>query len=293
MVYFSERELGPRPRTNEEISLQAWKGIRSAIVTRIEDGSFGDAFPDICTDSERREIIGTNAHLMSQALAGEFPNVDWPLPDEPAPGVYDILDLVEFCYGRVESPIRRQYHAYFGHYHLSYHLEQGRAEFRDHINRIFARNGLAFELNEGGEVVRLAPLVLREALESAAFETEDAALNELLGSARRKFLSHDFNTRKEALEKLWDAWERLKTIEPGKDKKESVTHLLDRTACEPGFRQGLDDEAGALTDIGNKFMIRHTEVDKTPITYREQVDYFFQRLFALIRLVLQSTGRGG
>jgi len=40
-------------------------------------------------------------------------------------------------------------------------------------------------------------------------------------------------------------------------------------------------------------MIRHTEVGRTPIESPEQLDYLFHRLFALIRLVLRSTGRGG
>ena len=34
---------------------------------------------------------------------------------------------------------------------------------------------------------------------------------------------------KEALEKLWDAWERLKTLEAG-DKKSSIKTLLDKAA---------------------------------------------------------------
>ena len=44
---------------------------------------------------------------------------------------------------------------------------------------------------------------------------------------------------------------------------------------------------------GNTFMIRHTEVGKKPITKSEQVDYVFQRMFAVVRLLLKGTGRGG
>ena len=48
-----------------------------------------------------------------------------------------------------------------------------------------------------------------------------------------------------------------------------------------------------LTDIGNNFMIRHTEVGKKPITSSQDVDYLFQRMFAVVRLLLKGTGRGG
>lgn len=107
------------------------------------------------------------------------------------------------------------------------------------------------------------------------------------------FLALTPNVRKEGLEKLWDAWERLKTLEASEDKRRSVGILLDRTATEPNFRRLLEEEANYLTGVGNNFMIRHTEVSKTPIASQEQVDYLFHRMFALIRLILRATERGG
>ncbi len=137
-----------------------------------------------------------------------------------------------------------------------------------------------------------SPLLTRPLAESA-FKTEDAILNELLESARVKFLSDDQNLRKEALEKLWDAWERLKTLEPGKDKRDSIRILLNKSAPDPSFRETLEEEATQLTAIGNSYMIRHTEVGKIPITSPEQTNYLFHRMFSLIRFLLRSTARGG
>jgi Uncharacterised methyltransferase family (DUF6094) len=123
--------------------------------------------------------------------------------------------------------------------------------------------------------------LLTKPLFGSAFKTEDSILNELLESARVKFLSDDQNLRKEALEKLWDAWERLKTLEPGKDKKDSIRILLDKSAPDPSFRETLEDEATQLTAIGNSYIIRHTEIGKTPITSPEQTNYLFYRMFSL------------
>jgi hypothetical protein len=109
-------------------------------------------------------------------------------------------------------------------------------------------------------------------------------------AAREKFLNRSLETPRESLEKIWDAWERLKTLEPG-DKKTSVTLLLNKAAAEPSFRARLETEARELTEIGNKFMIRHTEIDKVPIELSDHVDYLFLRMFALIRLLLHMTGR--
>lgn len=113
----------------------------------------------------------------------------------------------------------------------------------------------------------------------------------MLEDAREKFLNRNLKVRRESLERLWDAWERLKTLEPGKDKKAKVKALLDHVSKEPTFRQVVEDEASALTGIGNNFMIRHTEVGKVAITTSRDVDYFFQRLFSLIHLLLRSTSR--
>ena len=95
------------------------------------------------------------------------------------------------------------------------------------------------------------------------------------------------------MEKLWDAWERLKTIEAGKDKKARVTAILDKVGNEPNFRERIEKEALELTEIGNKFMIRHTETDKVPVKDSAQVDYLFHRMFALIWLLLHASGRLG
>jgi hypothetical protein len=134
---------------------------------------------------------------------------------------------------------------------------------------------------------------LRRQLADSVFKSGDAKLDELLENAQTKFLSGDPELRKEAIEKLWDGWERLKTLEPGKDKKDSVRILLDKATSEPTFRRTLDDEAIQLTSIGNNYMIRHAEVGKAPITSVGQVDYLFYRMFSLIRLLMRATGRGG
>ncbi len=279
MPYFTERELASKPRTSNDIPYEASNSIMAAILFRINEGQFG--YPG----------------LMNAAVQKEFPYLEWPPSGNWTSGRLDELDIIEFCCKHLADPFPdgSPFDDGTGSFDPDYeqHLGEHQTEFRQVINRIFARYGLAFELQQNGEVTRLAPAVLSEALVSSVFKTGDRALDDMFESARTKFLSHDPNVRKESLEKLWDAWERLKTLEPGKDKKQSVGVLLDKTAPDPPFRQLLDEEATNLGAIGNNFMIRHTEIDRTPITSEDQVDYLFHRLFAFVRLVLRSTGRGG
>ena len=235
---------------------------------------------------------GYDESLFYQALEAEIPDISLPLYLGKVPPTLAVFDLIEFCHRAIGKPVQTDFHPYYRHYHLHFEPEEGQTAFRDDINRILARNGLVYELKPNGEVDRLAPVVLREALASAVFQTEDADLDSLLEAARTKYLNPSLTVRQESLEKLWDAWERLKTIEPG-DKKTSAEALLDKAATEPTFRKALEDEADELTAIGNKFRIRHSETDKASLELSEHVDYLFHRLFALIRLLLRTTGRGG
>ena len=99
--------------------------------------------------------------------------------------------------------------------------------------------------------------------------------------------------RREALEKLWDAFERIKTLEAGTNKAIQAKALLDKAvgSQHPKFREALETEARELTRIGNTLHIRHSETSQEPLASAEQVDYFFHRLFALITLLLRATAR--
>jgi hypothetical protein len=217
----------------------------------------------------------------------------WPhtVDRENLPTDGQIFDLVEFAYEFIAEAKDPSLHSYMSHSHYSYDQEAGRDKFSHDVNRVFERNGIAFELKHG-EVIRIAPAVLHESLAETVFKTGDAVLDELLEVSRQKFLNRSLGVRRESLEKLWDAWERLKTVEAGNDKKDRVKVLLDKAATEP-FRDRLEKEAMELTDIGNKFMIRHTETDKVPIVDSVHVDYLFQRMFSIILLLLKASGRGG
>jgi hypothetical protein len=66
--------------------------------------------------------------------------------------------------------------------------------------------------------------------------------------------------------------------------------IICEASAEPNFRQLLEEEAKELTAVGNNFMIRHTETTKIPIASSDHVDYLFQRMFAIIYLLLRTRG---
>ena len=89
------------------------------------------------------------------------------------------------------------------------------------------------------------------------------------------------------MEKLWDAFERSKTyfVEEKIDKKNSMEQVLDKLCNgHKDFRELLNAECKALTEIGNKFQIRHFEKDKIAIEDANEIDYLFYRMFSYIHL---------
>jgi hypothetical protein len=281
---FTERHGEGKARVAESLDDGTREGLLTLVAARINEEWFGLSFNEKCGDGYA--YAGTDLTRLGQTMRGY--GIIWPhdVDRNNLPTDGQVFDPLEFSYEYIAEAKDPHYHSYMSHSHYSYDRESGRARFTRGVNRMFERNGMAFELKDG-EVVRLAPAVLQEALAASVFQTGDSTLDEMLEAARYKILNRSIDVRRESLEKLWDAWERLKTVEPGRDKRESAGRLLDKVATEPTLRARLEEEAIALTNIGNTFMIRHTEIDKIPITDSAHLDYLFHRMFSMIRLLLK------
>jgi hypothetical protein len=115
--------------------------------------------------------------------------------------------------------------------------------------------------------------------------SNDRGVDSLLGEACTALRDKSPLSRQVGLEKLWDAWERAKSLnDPKKDV--SAKRMLDAVSTEPRFRQLIEDEARALTAIGNEFRIRHHELRCPEIADPAHVDYLAHRMLAMLQLVL-------
>lgn len=291
-TYFTDREHGARPPTIDVIDERLWAGLYILIQTGIGNGSFGLRFPEQCPDGNGP--CGCDEQAFRRVLVAEVPWIEWPLSPSEVPNTPVILDLLEFCASTVGEPIQGAYHSYYRHHHLSWDRDAGLARFVADVNLLFRRNAVAYELTSVGQARRILPQPIADALGWSLFRTGDAETDRLLEAARQRILSPKPEDRQDALEKLWDAFERLKTLEPGTNKRAQSDLLLDRVAPPgSGFRQALAREAAELTTIGNSFRIRHSETTQEVLTSPDQIDYLFTRMFAFVRVVLKGTGRGG
>lgn len=285
-MYFSDRERGPRARDQVEIDDKAWRGIISLIERKIDDGSLGYGFPEVC--QETGQPYGTDRRGFGHAVAAEIPEIEFPFDYGTPPDTLAALDLLEFCHRHIAQPFKGSYHSFFKHDHLTYEQDQGQAEFRKDANRLLARQGLIYELGDDGLVRRIASTPAEIALESREFHSSDQTLNQLLSRAKRLYFSPNPHSVLDALKELWDAWERLKTVIDPSNKKQSIQSLIHSVGTNQQFLELIDLEANCLTKVGNEFQIRHHEVGKYPIKTESQARYFYQRLYALIELLLPN-----
>ncbi len=117
--------------------------------------------------------------------------------------------------------------------------------------------------------------------------TADKELNKLIEEAKDRFLNRD--DKQIALEKLWDAFERLKTFfsdieKKGKDKNKSAAKIVE-TISKDFDKDFINDEFKKLSSIGNDYRIRHHEQNKLELT-SNHINYFFFRMLTLIDLCL-------
>lgn len=254
------------------------------------DNSLGYGFPEQCPDD--RGPYKCDEHALNLRLVAENPKLDFPLSPDNVPPTPFVLDLLEFCAKYVGFPIEGSHHSYFDHYHLTWDRPKGLEVFVNEVNLMLQRNNVAFELSESGQARRLISKTLEQSFNEFIPLSGDDETDRLIFRAKELFVSPLLPDSRDGLEKLFDAFERLKTLEAGKDKKQRAISILAKSAPNQlMFHEMLSDEAMALSKIGNQFRIRHSETDQEPLESSHDVDYVFIRLFAFIQKVFSATDR--
>lgn len=162
-------------------------------------------------------------------------------------------------------------------------------DFRSAINTLFQKYNIPFNLNDSGLIEQLAlSEVLSPDIISLSAQIPEPELQELFNIAIEKHMQPNLQSHKDAVEKIWDVLERLKTYYTDLDKKQSVNKIIENMSCgQDDYKILFTEEFKALTSIGNSFRIRHHETDKININDIRYYDYFFNRCLSLIALALQ------
>lgn len=154
-------------------------------------------------------------------------------------------------------------------------------KFVDEINLLLKRNNFTYKL--AGGKIESSGMSLRNTAAIA-----EPGLKELVEQASNLYNSKIISDKQFAVEKIWDALERLKTYYTNLDKKKSVEKIVDDMSNQNDkYKKLFDEEFAQLTKIGNEFRIRHHETNKTDIIDNNYYSYFYHRCFALLELALK------
>ncbi len=307
MNFYTDRE-NTHDMTHVSFSDNVINGIIQSINSRIANCVLAKDFPEQCPDGNG--ICNTDAQALYVAAKSVIPNLANFLPKYNTPITYisarpqspfdeidfeseseqkkeilsfAIIDFVEFVYRHIYDVKQEHYHSFYKHYELSFsESDNNKLNFEEDINDIFRRNNIRLELKNGK--VRRVFNPEEEQLLVVKSPVADDTYKDLVNQALLLIGSPKTTERKIAVEKLWDSFERLKTMNEG-NKKKSADKLVEQASWgNTRFKDILTTECHNLTDIGNNFQIRHFEKDKYPIDDKH-VDYLFFRMLNLIRLL--------
>lgn len=117
---------------------------------------------------------------------------------------YAILDLNEYVMKFMKDIYNHNWHEFFSHNHLSFaEINTVTCTFQEEINNSFTKMGLQYIISENGQVERV--------LDISEISEETISL----------YRDPKTSARKNSVEKIWDAFERLKTYYTNLNKRQS------------------------------------------------------------------------
>lgn len=156
------------------------------------------------------------------------------------------------------------------------------SQFRNEINAIFKLNNINVELRNG-EVHSTSNKVI--GLDDST-NINEAGLEELIRTSEDLYNKGEYSY---AVEKIWDAFERIKTYYPTLDKKKSAEKIInDISYGNEHIKKMFDNEFKILTNTGNSYRIRHHEINKIDISKELHYKYFYKRCLALISVIVEN-----
>lgn len=297
--YLSDRQQTPQL---DQLPPKVFNALVGLVISKFDGDYFAESFPENCT--EGNATCGTNKKAFSSRFDGDMNGITWRFmleyhyhsDDElyvsqlQFPRTESVLEMLEFCFHFYQKPVKGPEHNRNNHHHLSFnHTDNGKQEFTEEMNRIFFRNKLPYLMSTEGKIKMHFPEGHERLLAQKVpdIETECA---EFINQAVAFIRTPRIENHQLALEKLWDAFDRAKTLIDGKDKKESTEQLINLASHNnTNVTKMLNDEAKTLSNLGNNtFIIRHSETNKERLQHIEHIDYLFFRMYSLLSIFLYA-----
>ena len=283
-LYYSQRQTRTRQSPQSQLGRNLWVAFMTYLGRLSDQNYFCEKFADSCSDGHP---MGRSDEAVASRMRQELGAIQWPPDRHDLPNTERILDFIEFFFRHIAKPTKSWDHDYCGHSHpTEYDGPKGRYEYTVEINAMLKRFNHPYRLQKGS-IVRTGSETLDTRIAAVELRTTDTHLLRLLGSAQESFYDKSGTKKLEGLRSLVDAFERIKTLE-GQDKKTSVRKVIDRLSPLDEIRQQFDEHLRKMTDLANRYTIRHHESGKIILDDVAIIEYLFYSYYNLIRLILEK-----
>lgn len=287
---YSDRDGGKGETARDELLPDTLRGLVDLFDAWLGRGMFAEAYPETCPDSTSA-VCGTDRVAFGNALRAVVPGKGWPWPAGALPTQDCVFDVVEFVWQRASVAALRSSHSFFKHDHLaSFDPVAARATIRTEVNLYLSRGGASFRLSKRGRIERGVVPEVEVVRSHAAASTPDEGFNQKVNAAMDRYLGHTRDERMRAVEEIWDAFEGGKTLLSGANKKARAQAFVSSQPLD--IQDVLVAEMATLTSLGNRFRVRHHEID-IPLVPDEYLDFFFVRAATVVRLMQKAQEQAG
>lgn len=256
-------------------------------------------YPEICPDG--KGCCGIDLKRFRMKAKYEIPTLEFDENDNiivpmnfNTDTCFSIFDLIEFIFLNWKDTSKKEWHDFFCHYDVVFSESNEQiGEFKEEINDAFEKMGLLYTLTEKYNIERIVwNSSLIEEAQNSMEKIQEKGMQGLLNEAIIAYKTPNPSARQTSVEKIWDAFERLKTYYTSLDKKDSAEKIVnDMANNDAHFRELFDKEFKELTSIGNNYRIRHHETYKFEINETEHYDYLFNRCLSLITTALRCVDK--
>ena len=286
--FYSDEVNGIKKADNYKIGIDVWNAILALYNTSKNNDYFTYSFSTIDSYDNRyfnedfliNSLIGVIQDFKKEYLY----NSNYDSFDNSLPETVTILDFIQFCISKIEdikliNPNFRRM--------VKLTTNKNKIEFIKEINFIFQRNQIIYKINENNNVEVILDEQINELIKNNTKKIfKDTELNEYLKIANEKIYNNNIVERKTALDKLYYAFERIKSIKNPNNKLDSIK-LLINDISDNDLIEYLNKECHELTRIGNDYNIRHSETNKIPVNSHIMIELIFYRLYIIIDKLLK------
>ena len=198
-----------------------------------------------------------------------------------------VIEYVEAFFQLVAKPTESWFHDYCRSSHpMKFDMAAGRYDYTVSVNALLDRFGTGLRL-QNGKIRSSGSQVMTPRLAELLPFGGDDHLRSLVTMALTDFRSPDPQKRWNALRHMADAYERIKSSQVPRNKKQSVAALVSALSPEAALAQHLDALLREMTSLSNDLTIRHHEIGTVEIIDdADLIDFLFYSYYNLIRFAL-------